>query len=81
LAPSAWARSSARFFASEKTSSDSPHHRHRDLLRNRTHRFYGVVLFWLSLLLLVGVGCGWMVLIAASNTALKLSPTMTCAAG
>lgn len=28
-------------------------------------------LFWLSLLLLVGVGCGWMVLIAASNTALQ----------
>jgi MFS family permease len=27
--------------------------------------------FWLSLLLLVGVGCGWMVLIAASNTALQ----------
>jgi MFS family permease len=28
-------------------------------------------LFWLSLLLLVGVGCGWMVLIAASNTVLQ----------
>jgi MFS family permease len=28
-------------------------------------------LFWLSLLLLVGAGCGWMVLIAASNTALQ----------
>ena len=28
-------------------------------------------LFWLSLLLLVGVGCGWMVLIAATNTALQ----------
>jgi MFS family permease len=28
-------------------------------------------LFWLSLLLLVGVGYGWMVLIAASNTALQ----------
>jgi len=28
-------------------------------------------LFWLSLLLLVAVGCGWMVLIAASNTALQ----------
>jgi len=28
-------------------------------------------LFWLSLLLLMGVGCGWMVLIAASNTALQ----------
>jgi MFS family permease len=28
-------------------------------------------IFWLSLLLLVGVGCGWMVLIAASNTALQ----------
>jgi MFS family permease len=28
-------------------------------------------LFWLSLLLLAGVGCGWMVLIAASNTALQ----------
>jgi MFS family permease len=27
--------------------------------------------FWLSLLLLVVVGCGWMVLIAASNTALQ----------
>src|SRR5688572_18842404 len=27
--------------------------------------------FWLSLLLLVGVGYGWMVLIAASNTALQ----------
>jgi MFS family permease len=27
--------------------------------------------FWLSLLLLAGVGCGWMVLIAASNTALQ----------
>ena len=27
--------------------------------------------FWLSLLLLLGVGCGWMVLIAASNTALQ----------
>jgi MFS family permease len=27
--------------------------------------------FWLSLLLLVGVGSGWMVLIAASNTALQ----------
>lgn len=27
--------------------------------------------FWLSLLLLVGVGCGWMVLIAASNTTLQ----------
>ncbi len=27
--------------------------------------------FWLSLLLLTGVGCGWMVLIAASNTALQ----------
>ena len=27
--------------------------------------------FWLSLVLLVGVGCGWMVLIAASNTALQ----------
>jgi len=26
--------------------------------------------FWISLLLLIGVGCGWMVLIAASNTAL-----------
>jgi len=26
---------------------------------------------WLSLLFLVGVGCGWMVLIAASNTALQ----------
>ena len=28
-------------------------------------------LFWLSLLLLVVVGCGWMVLIAAANTALQ----------
>jgi len=28
-------------------------------------------LFWLSLALLVGVGCAWMVLIAASNTALQ----------
>jgi MFS family permease len=28
-------------------------------------------MFWLSLLLLVGVGYGWMVLIAASNTALQ----------
>mgnify|MGYP003693736107 CR=1 FL=1 len=28
-------------------------------------------LFWLSLLLLAGVGMGWMVLIAASNTALQ----------
>jgi MFS family permease len=28
-------------------------------------------IFWLSLLLLVGVGYGWMVLIAASNTALQ----------
>src|ERR1043165_2065534 len=28
-------------------------------------------LLWLTLLLLVGVGCGWMVLIAASNTALQ----------
>jgi MFS family permease len=28
-------------------------------------------LFWLSLLLLAAVGCGWMVLIAASNTALQ----------
>jgi MFS family permease len=27
--------------------------------------------FWLSLLLLVGVGCGWMVLIGGSNTALQ----------
>jgi len=27
--------------------------------------------FWLSVLLLVAVGCGWMVLIAASNTALQ----------
>jgi MFS family permease len=27
--------------------------------------------FWLSLLLLAGVGCGWMVLIAGSNTALQ----------
>lgn len=27
--------------------------------------------FWLSLLILVTVGCGWMVLIAASNTALQ----------
>jgi MFS family permease len=27
--------------------------------------------FWLSLVLLVGVGCGWMVLIAASNTVLQ----------
>jgi MFS family permease len=27
--------------------------------------------FWISLLLLLGVGCGWMVLIAASNTALQ----------
>jgi MFS family permease len=27
--------------------------------------------FWLSLLILVGVGCGWMVLIAATNTALQ----------
>jgi len=27
--------------------------------------------FWLSLLLLAAVGCGWMVLIAASNTALQ----------
>ena len=27
--------------------------------------------FWLSLLVLVGVGCGWMVLIAATNTALQ----------
>jgi MFS family permease len=28
-------------------------------------------LFWLSLVILVGVGCGWMVLIAASNTVLQ----------
>jgi MFS family permease len=28
-------------------------------------------LFWVSLVLLAGVGCGWMVLIAASNTALQ----------
>jgi MFS family permease len=28
-------------------------------------------LFWLSLVLLIGVGCGWMVLIAGSNTALQ----------
>jgi MFS family permease len=28
-------------------------------------------LFWLSLLLLVGVGCGWMVVVAATNTALQ----------
>jgi MFS family permease len=28
-------------------------------------------LFWLSLLLLIGVGMGWMVMIAASNTALQ----------
>jgi MFS family permease len=27
--------------------------------------------FWLTLLVLVGVGCGWMVLIAATNTALQ----------
>jgi MFS family permease len=27
--------------------------------------------FWLSLLLLVGVGCGWMIVIAASNTVLQ----------
>jgi MFS family permease len=27
--------------------------------------------FWLSLLLLVGVGCGWMVVIAGTNTALQ----------
>jgi MFS family permease len=33
--------------------------------------FTGSQVFWLSLLLLVGVGCGWMVLIAASNTALQ----------
>jgi MFS family permease len=30
-------------------------------------------LYWLSLLLLVAVGLGWMVLIAASNTALQIS--------
>jgi MFS family permease len=28
-------------------------------------------MFWLSLLLLAAVGCGWMILIAASNTALQ----------
>ena len=33
--------------------------------------FTAVRLFWLSLLMLVGVGCGWMVLIAASNTVLQ----------
>jgi MFS family permease len=33
--------------------------------------FTAARLFWLSLLLLAGVGCGWMVFIAASNTALQ----------
>jgi MFS family permease len=67
------ARSSARFFSpSEKHRRTRPHHRHRDLgLRIGLVVFTVSRLFWLSLLLLVGVGCGWMVLIAASNTALQ----------